>query len=475
MRGRTQGCDQAAWAGDGSPGDGPAVSAPTAPSSGGTAATAVLPAGSDLLQKIFEHSYDAIFVVDPAADLILDANPRACALLGYARDELLARPLSAVHPDGLALLRRFAEDATASGEGRTYELACVTRGGGTVAVEVSCSRIDLEGRGCLVCLARDVSERKRHDEGLRRDRERARRELVAAARIQESLLPHRLPAIPGIRTAWIFHPCQELAGDNLDIIPLGDNHVGLYVLDVSGHGVAAALLAVIAQRLLSPGPGRDSLLYRPRSGPRGARAADPARIVDPARVAQLLDQRIRPHLLPGQYLTLIYGVLDLGSREFRFASAGHWGPVHVPRHGPARLLHARGFPVGVMEDVDYEEHAVRLAPGDRLYLYSDGLPEATDPSGEQFDYPRILATLVRFRHRPLGAGLAKLAERVQEWRGQPRLEDDLSVLALEVDPGARARRERVAVAGAAAPVRKAKTGARSTTGARRAAGRDRPA
>lgn len=392
-----------------------------------------LPAACGLLRQIFEYSYDAIFVVDPAADALLDANPRACALLGYTRDELLARPLSALHPDDHPLLRRFAEGATANGDGGTYELSCVGRDGRVVTVEVSCSRIDLGGRAGLVCLARDVSERKRHDEGLRRDRERARRELTAAARIQESLLPHRLPTIPGIRTAWVFRPCRELAGDNLNILPLGEHHVGLYVLDVSGHGVAAALLAVIAQRLLSPAAGRDSLLHRRGAGARGAD------VTAPAQVARRLDRRIRPHLLPGQYLTLIYGVLDRRTREFRFSSAGHWGPIHVPRGGPARLLHARGFPVGVMEDVTYEEHTVTLAPGDRLYLYSDGLPEATDPDGEQFDYPRIIGALERERRAPLATGLARLLERVREWRGRPGLEDDLSVLALEIATGKRAR------------------------------------
>ncbi len=391
-------------------------------------------AGPDLLRQIFEYSYDAIFVIDPVADAILDANPRACALLGYTRDELLALPVSAVHPDDLALLQRFAENTHENGDGRTHELSCVTRSGQAVPVEVSCSRIEMDGRACLVCLARDVSERKRYDEALRRDRERARRELAAAARIQESLLPHRLPAIPGIRTAWVFRPCQELAGDNLNIIPLDERHVGLYVLDVSGHGVAAALLAVIAQRLLSPGPSRDSILHQPKTGPGGTG------IAAPARVAQRLDRRIRPHLLPAQYLTLLYGVFDLRTREFRFASAGHWGPIHIPKNGGSRLLHARGFPVGVMENVTYEEHTVRLEPGDRLYLYSDGLPEATDPGGEQFDYPRIIRTLERHRRRPLAGGLAKLVERVQEWRGGLRLEDDLSVLALEVGPGTRSRK-----------------------------------
>lgn len=432
---------QAGWTDAGAPAPAPSRGPAPAPSAAAplpvpgapTPSLGALSAGLVLLRKIFEYSYDAIFVLDPEADRFLDANPRACALVGYTRDELLALPVSAIHPDDLAVLRSFSDDSLADGDGRTHEVSCLSASGKAIPVEVSCSRIEIAGRHCLVCLARDVSERKRVEEALARDRERKQRELAAAAQIQKSLLPHRQPAIPGVRTAWVFRPCEELAGDNLNIVPLDARHIGLYVLDVSGHGVAAALLAVIAQRLLTPSPLHDSLLYRPKAGPHGARVEDPARVV------QRLDRQLRPHLLPSQYLTLLYGVLDLETRLFRFASAGHWGPAHLPRSGGARLLHARGFPVGVMEDATYEEYAAELAPGDRLYLYSDGVPEALGRGGEQFDYPRILEVLGRHRRQPLADGLSRLVESVQAWHGGSGLEDDLSVLALEMRPRMRPR------------------------------------
>src|SRR5436305_10644367 len=81
---------------------------------------------------------------------------------------------------------------------------------------------------------------------------RMSRDLRAAARIQETFLPHEVPHVPGTEFAWVYRPCDELAGDGLNVIPLGDGRAGLYILDVSGHGVASALLSVTLSRLLSP-------------------------------------------------------------------------------------------------------------------------------------------------------------------------------------------------------------------------------
>src|SRR3954468_6013935 len=91
---------------------------------------------------------------------------------------------------------------------------------------------------------------------------RMSRDLRAAAKIQETFLPRAAPRVPGTEFAWIFRPCDELAGDGLNIIPLGDGNVGLYVLDVSGHGVASALLSVTLGRLLSPPMEPSSILIR---------------------------------------------------------------------------------------------------------------------------------------------------------------------------------------------------------------------
>ena len=96
--------------------------------------------------------------------------------------------------------------------------------------------------------------------------DRMSRDLKAAAKIQETFLPRTAPRVPGTDFAWIYRPCDELAGDGLNVIPLGDGKVGLYILDVSGHGVASALLSVTLSRLLSPPSDPSSILIRDGDG-----------------------------------------------------------------------------------------------------------------------------------------------------------------------------------------------------------------
>ena len=108
-------------------------------------------------------------------------------------------------------------------------------------------------------LQEEVAERKRAEEALQESMDhvqqanaRMRKDLDAAARVQQALLPETLPDVPGVSLAWNFRPCSELGGDSLNVFPLDEHHLGLYVLDVSGHGVSASLLSVTLSRVLIP-------------------------------------------------------------------------------------------------------------------------------------------------------------------------------------------------------------------------------
>ena len=266
---------------------------------------------------------------------------------------------------------------------------------------------------------------------------RMSRDLRAAAKIQETFLPRKAPQMPGAEFAWIYRPCTELAGDGLNIIPLADDKVALYVLDVSGHGVASALLSVTLSRLLSPPSDPSSILVR-HGG-----AGGPLDITPPAEVAARLN-----HLFPfdaetAQFTTLAYGILDTSTGEFRYASAGHPGPVHLPVNGEGTILEGQGSPIGLGDEA-YEERSIGLQAGDRLYLYSDGVPEAMGPAEEQFGEARLLEAIARQRPEPLVDGVVALAEEVVAWQGSGRLQDDISILAVEFStPVALARAERL--------------------------------
>jgi sigma-B regulation protein RsbU (phosphoserine phosphatase) len=254
---------------------------------------------------------------------------------------------------------------------------------------------------------------------------RMSRDLRAAAKIQATFLPREVPRVPGLDFAWAYRPCDELAGDGLNVIPLGGGRVGLYVLDVSGHGVAPALLSVTLSRLLSPPSDPSSILVR---GGDGAGRLD---VTPPAEVAARLNRLFPFDPATEQFATLVYGILDAATGEFRYVSAGHPGPVHLPAGGDPVILESRGSLIGLADEA-YEERSVRLGPGDRLYLYSDGVPEAANPAGELFGDGRLLEAIGRWRSEPLHEGPNALLTEIARWRGSARPQDDISVLAVEV-------------------------------------------
>jgi sigma-B regulation protein RsbU (phosphoserine phosphatase) len=254
---------------------------------------------------------------------------------------------------------------------------------------------------------------------------RMSRDLKAAAKIQATFLPREIPNVAGADFAWIYQPCDELAGDGLSIIPLGDGKVGLYILDVSGHGVASALLSVTLCRLLSP-PGEPSSILMGDGDTRDRRDVTP-----PALIAARLNRLFPFDASTEQFATMVYGILNVATGEFRYVSAGHPGPVHLPGGGDPVILESQGFPIGVADDA-FEERSVRLGAGDRLYLYSDGVSEAMDPARKQFGDARLLETIGQSRSEPLQASVATLLGEIGRWHGSQSFQDDISILAVEI-------------------------------------------
>jgi sigma-B regulation protein RsbU (phosphoserine phosphatase) len=246
---------------------------------------------------------------------------------------------------------------------------------------------------------------------LERANRRMKQDLDAAARIQQALLPGALPVLRGARFAWQFRPCTELAGDLLNIVPLDDRRVALYVLDVVGHGIAAALLAVMVNRVL----GQLRLT---------------GRLAAPAEVAAHLSREFSWDPQTSQFFTLLYGVMDLDTGAFRFIAAGHPGPIYMPRGAVAQNLRLPGSPIALGDGL-YEEHSLALQPGDRLYLYSDGIPEASNRDHKAFEVTRLLEFIEQGRTAPLGASLDLLRRAVEDWCGEISPHDDISILAVE--------------------------------------------
>jgi len=230
----------------------------------------------------------------------------------------------------------------------------------------------------------------RQNADLRNANEKIRSALRAAARVQQSMLPQD-PAIitPRLNCAWKYVPTDELAGDAIGLHLIDDRYLIAYVLDVSGHGVPAALLSMSAMHLLAPTPPEVSLL-------RDLSRNDPqlGTIQHPAKVAAELNRRFRSSENDGRYLTMILCVLDTSTGLLHLTSAGHPPPLLLRGSEAVPLPDSGGFPIAMFDDADYEQSTFQLQKGDTLTLFSDGLIEQTAPaSDDQFGHSRLLSCL----------------------------------------------------------------------------------
>lgn len=264
----------------------------------------------------------------------------------------------------------------------------------------------------------DVTIRRMAEDGLRKAKQALEHDLKLAARVQQALLPPPEIQVGELRIAHAFHPCDDLAGDGVGVVSLPDNRLGIYLLDVSGHGVGAALLSFTLAHLLSPTI--EGSLLTENAG---------ASVVPPSRVAERLNRQF-PMDRTGQYFTLVYGVANPSSGRFQFVMAGHPAPVRLPPMGPPTPVAGAGLPVGMIDEAKYDDETLTLEPGDRLYCYTDGAVEAMNAAEEEFGLDRLLAEIERWRGLPLRAGLDRIAAAARAWSGGS-LKDDISLLAIE--------------------------------------------
>ena len=251
---------------------------------------------------------------------------------------------------------------------------------------------------------------------------RMKEDLLAAARIQHAFLPTEPPVYEGVSFAWDFHPCDELAGDMLNVIPFDDTRLGLYLLDVSGHGVRAALLAVTLSRMLSLDS--TSIIREPVDDGSGFR------VVPPAQVAARLNHHFDDMGRTEQFFTMVYGILNVETNEYRYVTAGHPAPICLTRANEPQFIHGDGFPIGIT-DTEFDEFSITLGSGDRLYLYSDGIPDTTDVNDDRYGADRLIEVLAGNHSRPLGDSLAALKHELEQWRGDAPVTDDVSILGAE--------------------------------------------
>jgi PAS domain S-box-containing protein len=356
-------------------------------------------------------------------------------LTGYSRDEVLGRNCRFLQGAGtdaetVVEIRKAIHDAREC----TVEILNYRKDGTPFWNRLAITPVkDVSGVVThFIGIQSDVSKRRRAEDELRRAKlelesalSELRRDLELAAQVQQSFLPKRSPELAGLKAAWEFHPCAHLAGDIFNVFALDDDHAALYVLDVSGHGASSALLSVTLSRLLSQ-TRSESTLFLPDG------SIDAFRIARPSEVARRLNDRFPIDEGIAQYFTLIYGILDVRSKRFDYVAAGHPGPIVVSSVGKARTQGSTATPIGLLPSSSFAEASLSLAPGDRIYLFTDGVTDAANHQGEPFGLDRLGEVLEASRGEPLERTLDKVVETIWDWQGGKSSADDISLLATEV-------------------------------------------
>ncbi|MCR5792841.1 MAG: SpoIIE family protein phosphatase [Lachnospiraceae bacterium] len=246
------------------------------------------------------------------------------------------------------------------------------------------------------------------------EKERIGTELELATRIQADMLPNIYPAFPERSEFDVYAtmtPAKEVGGDFYDFFMIDDDHLGLVIADVSGKGVPAALFMMISKILVQ------NFAMTGRT---------------PSQVLESVNDQICSNNKEGMFVTVWFGILTISTGKLLAANAGHEYPVLTNENGEFALVKGKhGFVIGGMEHMKYKEFELDLSVDSRLFVYTDGVPEATNAEGEMFGTDRMLAALNKDSHASPEKILANVREAVDGFVKEAEQFDDLTMLCLE--------------------------------------------
>ena len=367
-------------------------------------------------RRVVESAPDAMVVVDEKGRIVL-VNAQAEKLFGYCREELLGQTVELLVPH--ALRDQHAADRavyTAKPWSRMMgmhpSLSGLRKDGSEFPAEIALSPIETESGLLVYAAIRDVTERTRIEKALRENMA----EQLAAQRIQEHLLPDHPPVLPGFDIAGSLYPAEFVAGDHFDFLTMPNQCIGIVVADVVGHGVGPAILmASIHAHLHSLAAiytEVDEILFRTN------------------RIASEETDTDR-------FVTVFFACLDPSSRNLVYSSAGHPTAYILDRLGDVRaVLPSTSFPIGLVPDAQFPVgDPIALQPGDIALLFTDGLFEATSSQGYHFGQDRVIQVVSRNRKETASRIIAALYEAVLEFSGRAKLDDDITIVVIKVEPG----------------------------------------
>lgn len=267
--------------------------------------------------------------------------------------------------------------------------------------------------GVLLTGFRYRDDLERTYSALREANQRLQKDIDRAKRIQEGLLPHGTPHVPGLEMDWRYLPAEKVSGDYFDCFPIDpdapDGSQCLVIADVSGHGISAsmvmAMFKVLLRREIRPGRNLTDALHRLNK--------------------TMLDQVGGLH-----YVTVFLAAIDPATRSMEWCSAGHCPQVLLRKDGTGAELSGDGLFVGMFDEFFAESKTSSLESGDTLLLYTDGITEAENPDGELFGIDRLRTHLSGLVASPPKEILESLLGSMGSFVGGKTRQDDLTLVAV---------------------------------------------
>jgi sigma-B regulation protein RsbU (phosphoserine phosphatase) len=253
----------------------------------------------------------------------------------------------------------------------------------------------------LEILEREVAEARAE----RRRDHKQQREFEEARMIQRGLLPTSVPQIAGIHLAVAWQPANGVGGDCFDTLPFG-NGLGVSIADVAGKGLPAALLM---------------------SNLQAAVRAFAQESAAPSSICGSVNRLLCRNMASGRFVTFCYARIDAVARRIAYANAGHNPPLLVRQDGSVERLSHGGMVLGVFPDNAYDQSELPLRSGDRLLFYTDGITEARNPEGDEFEEDKLTAAALACRREPVEAMKDAILAEVNAFTGG-HFDDDATLI-----------------------------------------------
>ena len=263
----------------------------------------------------------------------------------------------------------------------------------------------------VVSLAKEIDDHVHKIESITAEKQRIDTELNLASKIQAKMLPDQFPPFPERTEFEIFaamDPAREVSGDFYDFFMVDDDHLAMMIADVSGKGVPAALFMTISMVLI-----HNSALMEKR----------------PAKALEYVNRQLYQHNPQRMFVSVWLGILELSTGKLTVSNAGHEYPFVRLNGRPYQLLKdEHSFVIGGLPDITTEEYEMQLSAGDSVFVYTDGLPEATDADNQFFGMERTLAALNRAPDAGPEQVIANMKEAVDDFVKKAEQFDDLTMM-----------------------------------------------